>query len=86
MERTTTGIPVRALQELRGWAQERVRLGTDPAWSRYQHMKLIEAINAILRSADANEDGPAVEQLLRIVDPDEADAPHASDWPVQVTS
>lgn len=76
-------IPWQTLRELRGWAEQRIRESDDPAWSRYQHMKLVEAIDAILSvesDAAAFSDRPT--GRMRV---DESD-PRQSDWPVQVMS
>lgn len=80
MERKQQGVPARNLRELRSWAQERIREGGNAAWSHYQHMKLIEAIDAILSS----DDDASSEASLRVVD-DGGDPRHA-DWPVHVLS
>lgn len=81
MERKQQSVPVRNLREVRGWAQERLRAGGYSTWSHYQHMKLIEAIDAIL--SDDSMAGASVAALPTAGD--EADPPQA-EWPVQVLS
>ncbi|WP_119299813.1 hypothetical protein [Dongia deserti] len=36
------------LERIRDWAKEKIQGGNEPPWSWYQHMKLIEAAEAIL--------------------------------------
>ena len=84
MERNRQSVPLRHLHEVRGWAEGRVRGGGDAAWSQYQHMKLIEAIDAILsRNAEAGSELSPSGSTSRLVE--ESD-PRQSDWPVQVLS
>lgn len=54
------------LERVRDWANEKLATGEEPPWSFYQHMKLVEALDEILRGMDAvtplPEDSPEAER------------------------
>lgn len=39
------------LKDVRQWAKDKIAGGQEPPWSWYQHMKLVDAIDAILGGA-----------------------------------
>jgi len=41
------------LNQVRNWAQSKIRTGNEPPWAWYQYMKLIETADAILDGMDA---------------------------------
>jgi hypothetical protein len=41
------------LQQVRAWADKKIATGAEPPWSWYQHMKLCEALDAILAGMNA---------------------------------
>lgn len=43
------------LERVREWAIEKLTTGAEPPWSWYQHMKLREALDAILAGMDATQ-------------------------------
>ncbi len=43
------------LERLREWAIKKIATGAEPPWSWYQHMKLREALDAILAGMDATQ-------------------------------
>ena len=43
------------LERCRDWAVEKVTTGNEPPWSWYQHMKLREALDAILAGMDVTQ-------------------------------
>jgi hypothetical protein len=43
------------LERVREWAIHKVTTGNEPPWSWYQHMKLREALDAILAGMDATQ-------------------------------
>src|SRR5690242_696873 len=64
------------LERVRDWAREKIQGGNEPPWSWYQHMKLIETLDAILSGMAATitkEDSqpaePHPEKHLRLVGP-----------------
>ena len=42
------------LQRIRDWASRKIVTGAEPPWSWYQHMKLREALDAIIAGRDAS--------------------------------
>lgn len=38
------------LRDVRQWALNKIHAGQEPPWSWYQHMKLVEAIEAIVEN------------------------------------
>lgn len=46
-------IPRAAMVQTKEWAQERLRAGTEPPWSYYRLMQLIEAIDSLAASSDS---------------------------------
>lgn len=84
----------RNLQDVRQWAKDKIAGGQEPPWSWYQHMKLIDAIDAILGGAECTITTGNLQQSesrpgghLQLVDstysPDSA-LHHPSDVPVQM--
>ena len=82
------------MQDVRQWAKDKIAGGQEPPWSWYQHMKLIDAIDAILGGAECTvtmENSQQSEShqdvYLRLVDstysPDNA-LHHPSGVPVQM--
>jgi hypothetical protein len=49
------GMMRQELERVREWAIEKLTTGAEPPWSWYQHMKLREAIEAILSGMDATQ-------------------------------
>jgi len=43
------------LERVREWVIEKLATGSEPPWSWYQHMKLREALDAILMGMDATQ-------------------------------
>jgi hypothetical protein len=43
------------LERCRDWAIAKVTMGNEPPWSWYQHMKLREALDAILAGMDVTQ-------------------------------
>ena len=37
------------LQRVKEWAESKIATGDEPPWSWYQHMKLIESLDAIIK-------------------------------------
>ncbi len=82
------------LQDVRQWAKDKIADGQEPPWSWYQHMKLIDAIDAILGGAECTITTENLQQSesrldghLRLVDStySQGNAPHhLSDVPVQM--
>ena len=52
------------LEEIRTWAKDKLAAGAEPPWSFYQHMKLVEAVDEILKGMDATENSG---RQLRVV-------------------
>lgn len=84
MERNRQAVPLRPLREVRGWAEGRLRDSGDASWSQYQHMKLIEAIDAIL-AREAEELAELSSAASGGWSAEDSDA-HQTDWPIQVLS
>lgn len=84
----------RQLQDVRQWAKDKIAGGQEPPWSWYQHMKLIDAIDAILSGAECTittenlpQSGLHQGAYLRLVDPtgqQDSAQHHPSDVPVQM--
>ena len=54
MDKPVSGPPpFESLDECKKWAWSRIHNGSEPPWSWYRLMQLIDAINAIIRSENA---------------------------------
>lgn len=83
---------MKALEQARGWAKDKLAAGQEPPWSWYQLMKLVEAADAILAGMDATKENlplseqPA-EKHLRLVgstDPQDSAQPRPAGLPIQL--
>jgi hypothetical protein len=52
------------LERVRDWAKSKIQGGSEPPWSWYQHMKLIEAADAILAGMAATTNLPQSAERL----------------------
>ena len=43
------------LEQVRGWAQDKLNAGQEPPWAWYQYMKLVEALDALLAGMAATK-------------------------------
>lgn len=46
-------VPLADLKRVRQWSQDKIQAGSEPPWAWYQHMKLVDAVNAILEGIAA---------------------------------
>lgn len=82
------------LDDVREWAQEKIQGGQEPPWAWYQYMKLVEAVDAILKGMSATnptenlqQSGRRMGKPLRLVDAtfqQDTSQPHQDDPPVQM--
>ena len=49
------------------WSREKIRQGSEPPWSWYQHMKLIEAIDALLEQMEETSPSASERPVLSVV-------------------
>ena len=63
------------LERVREWAWDKLRGESEPPWTRYQYMKLVESVTAILDGMAATK----VHSPLRLVE--EGDAPESAPDP-----
>lgn len=66
-----------SLKEILAWAKDKAHIGNEPPWAWYQYMKLIDAVESILKGMDSTitptqEDLPQLDMPrgsgLRLVD------------------
>ena len=56
------------LEKVRAWAQRKIDAGSEPPWSWYEHMKLIDAIDSITAGMDATSDSGSKLSLVHDAD------------------
>lgn len=55
----------KSLNEVREWAKDKIASGQEPPWAWYQYMKLIEALDAILKGSDCVNPRESSRQSVR---------------------
>ena len=48
-----TNVPHQALDIVRAWAKERLRSGSEPPWTYYRFMQLVEAVDELTAGSRA---------------------------------